>query len=133
MFISSNLRLNTTSVDRTIFPERGRNYNREKSNGNWLLITISCHVSSPVKIEDLIHVIKHPGTTLPEPPSSGDFVKRLEVALDEEKANGENDKLNLGRFKKVVLATAKAKPKPKGVADQNIVKAWPWVLAVWVR
>ena len=75
-------------------------------------------------------MIKNPnkkgaGTTLPKPLSSGDFVKRLEKALEEEKSKGNHDKLNLSQFRGVVLATA------KGVADQDIVK--PWVLAVWVR
>ena len=73
-------------------------------------------------------MIKHPDkdTTLPEPLSSGDFVKRLEEALQEEKST--NSKLNLDRFREVVFATAK---------DDADWQSWEyrdaWVSAVWVR
>ena len=144
MSISSNIRLNKTSVDGIIFPGRGRNYNRQRSNGNGLLITISFHVSSSVKIEKLIYVIKHPNkkgadTTLPKPLSSEVFVKRLEKELEEEMdkwrtfrggillALNLEPELNLSQFRDVVLETA----ENVADADQDIVKAW--VLAVWVR
>ena len=129
----SNLRLNKTSVDGIIFPGgRGRNYNRERSSGNGLLITTSFYVSSSVNIEKLIYVIKHPDeeadTTLPEPLSLGDFVERLEGALQKEESEGKNDKLNLDRFREVVFATAK---------DDADWQSWgyhdAWVSAVWVR
>ena len=100
-------------------------------------ITISCHVSSPVKIEDLIHAIKHPGEklagmTLPEPPSpAGDFVNRLEAALEGTKAKG--DKLDWLQFRRVASATAKT----QDVADKDSVNQKDiiikWHLAVWVR
>ena len=140
MSISSNLRLNKTSVDRVIFPGWGRSYNRERSNGNGLLITISFHVSSSVKIEELIYVIKHPNkkgadTTLPKPLSSEDFVfvERLEKALERERIKWwtysglTGFPLTLSKFRDVALETA----EDVADADQDFVKAW--VLAVWVR
>ena len=57
-------------------------------------------------LESVIKDPKGAGTTLPKSLSSGDFVKRLEKALEEEKSKGKHDKLNLNQFREVVLATA---------------------------
>ena len=133
-----------------MFPRRFAKYefNRERSSGNWLLITISFHVSPPVKIEELIGVIRDPllgviseegaGPTLPEPLSSGDFVERLEKALTE-KPGGKNDYINLFRFEEVVLATARTPSGGGGgsdspsVAPLDIPAVEAWASAVWVR
>ena len=77
------------------------------------------------------------GKTLPEPLDPGDFVKRLEEALEEEKGKTKSDKLVLARFREVVLGTAKAAKAAKDVAAAKAAKFWDlvkaWVLAVWVR
>ena len=121
--------IHSISVATKHFPERGRrSYNRERSRGNSLLITIFFHVSSPVlKIEDLIDVIKQSSeerdkTLLASPSSSKvkDFLDRLKEALPlplKERSEEKSNNVHLGRFKKVVF----------DVANQDItasVKAW---------
>ena len=90
-----------------------------------------------VKIDELIKVIKDPNKN--EPPDdplpaelrSGDFLKRLEEALEgkmeHRKETGKADRkdaLTLKRFRELVLATA------SGEGDEHLVKRW--VEAIWV-
>ena len=128
-------------VDRIIFPERDRNYNRERSSGNWLLITISFHVSLPVKIGDLIKaiVLEEQKGSLPVPefvklvPLLEEVNKRLLEAVTAE----EDNNINLDKFGEFVLsahmdvAPPEVAPPEDEVMVITAVQKWAW--EVWVR